>query len=142
MTAPDSQATDGTDSDEETDDLEHPERSLLGETDRRSYLGALMLAPLSGAGATATGAAPTPPEVQTAVRQASTANTYGEGGYGEGTYGGTEVPPYVLDYINDTSNIVESSDLEAAIADLRNGVITAPELRVIMSYWAAGTVVT
>ena len=127
---------------DEAEDLESPERSLVGETDRRSYLGALMLAPLSGASETAAGAAPTPPEVQTAVRQAATANTYGEGGYGEGTYGGTDVPQYVLDYVDGTSDVVESTDLEAAITDLRNGVITAAQLRVIMSYWAAGTVVT
>lgn len=131
-----------TDRDDTADELERTERSLVGATDRRSYLGALMLAPLSGAGATASATAATPPEVQAAVRQATTANTYGEGGYGEGTYGGTDVPQYVLNYINNSSNIVETSGLQAAIDDLRNDVITAAQLRVVMSYWAAGTVVT
>jgi hypothetical protein len=122
-------------------DLESPEQSLVGETDRRSYLGALMLAPLSGAGATTAATAATPSEVHAAVQQ-TTANTYGEGGYGDGTYGGTDVPQYVLDYLDDTSNIVETSGLQTAIDDLRNDTLTAAQLRVVMSYWAAGTVVT
>jgi len=131
-----------TDHEDTPEDLESPEGSPGGETDRRSYLGAFMLAPLSGAGATTAATAATPSELRAAVRQATTANTYGEGGYGEGTYGGTDVPQYVLDYINNSSNLVETSGLEDAIDDFRNDVITAAELRVVMSYWAAGTVVT
>lgn len=147
-----------TDRDDSTNGADGSGRPPVGKTNRRTYLGLFALSSFAGPGAAASSAANdagtadaavTPEEVATVTELATadqsatdttpaSSHAYGQSGYGEGMYGGTAVPSYLLQYVDNGTGRVENSGLQDAIDDWRNDALDVTKLREVIDYWETG----